>query len=62
VNVYYLISQNTIESKLATILDNKRKITTAIHDGKEVPQETLLSDLIKEYTQLKNHEHKSITE
>lgn len=49
VNVYYLISENTIEEKIATLLDKKRKVLDSVLDGRETEEETLFSELIKNY-------------
>lgn len=46
-NIYYLIANDTIEDDIATLLDEKRKILTAVLDGKEAPEDSLLSELIK---------------
>lgn len=50
VNIYFLLAVNTIEEKMAHLIDNKRKILDAILDGTETNQESLLSELIKSYT------------
>ena len=49
VNIYYLLAQNTIEHKIAHILDNKRTILDAVLDGKVTEQTSLLTELIKYY-------------
>jgi len=49
VNVYYLIASNTIDEKIARMLDSKRKVLDSVLDGKETEQESLLSTLINEY-------------
>lgn len=49
VNVYYLLARGTIEEKIARIIDKKRKILDSVLDGKETDQDSLLSELIKEY-------------
>ena len=49
VNIYYLLAKNTIEEKIARLLDQRRKMTDGIVDGKETEQESLLGELMKEY-------------
>jgi SNF2 family DNA or RNA helicase len=49
VNIYYLLATDTIEEKIAQLLDRKRKILDAVLDGKETDQESLLSELMNEY-------------
>jgi len=49
VTVYYLIASNTIEEKLALIIDEKRKIMNAVLDGTVPESGSLLSTLIDEY-------------
>lgn len=49
VNVYYLIVQNTIEEKIAHILDVKKMTLDSVLDGKVTEQTSLLTELIKSY-------------
>ncbi|MCX6325713.1 MAG: C-terminal helicase domain-containing protein [Bacteroidia bacterium] len=49
VNVYYLLSKDTIEERIAKILDEKRITIDAVLDGKETEQESLLYQLMKSY-------------
>ena len=49
VNVYYLLAKETIEEKIALLLDSKKKIVDAILDGKITEQSSLLTELIKSY-------------
>jgi len=49
VTIYFLLAQNTIETKIASLLDKKRKVLTAILDGEKVEKTRLLSELMKEY-------------
>jgi SWI/SNF-related matrix-associated actin-dependent regulator 1 of chromatin subfamily A len=49
VTVYYLLAQNSIEEKIAKMLDRKKKILDSVLDGKETEQESLLSELISNY-------------
>lgn len=47
VNIYFLIANNTIEEDIAEIISEKQKVLTAILDGEEVDQNSVLSELIK---------------
>lgn len=49
VNVYYLLAQNTIEERIAALIDKKRKVLDAVLDGKITEQESLLTELMNEY-------------
>jgi len=49
VNIHYLLAENTIEENIARLLDRKRKVLDSVLDGKETDQESLLSELMKEY-------------
>ena len=49
VNIYYLLAKDTIEEKIAKLLDRKLKVVNAVLDGIETEQESLLSELMKEY-------------
>jgi SWI/SNF-related matrix-associated actin-dependent regulator 1 of chromatin subfamily A len=49
VTYYYLMTEGTIEEKIAYILDDKRKVSSSIIDGEAAVQDTLLKQLIKEY-------------
>jgi len=49
VTVYYLLAQNTIEEKIADLLDRKRHIVSNILDGTEAEKESLLSEIINQY-------------
>jgi SWI/SNF-related matrix-associated actin-dependent regulator of chromatin subfamily A-like protein 1 len=48
VNVYYLIADGTIENTIAALLDRKTKVLTAILDGEEPDQMSLLTELLEE--------------
>jgi SWI/SNF-related matrix-associated actin-dependent regulator 1 of chromatin subfamily A len=50
VNIYYLLALNTIEERIAELLDKKRKIIDGVIDGVETDQESLLFELMKSYT------------
>ena len=47
VNIYFLIAANTIEEDIAEIISEKQKVLTAILDGKEIDQSSVLTALIK---------------
>jgi len=49
VNIYYLLATGTIEDTIAALLDRKRKTLDAVLDGIETDQESLLTELIKQY-------------
>lgn len=49
VNVYYLLAENTIEERIAALLDQKRRILDAVLDGKETADVNLLMELIENY-------------
>ncbi|MCP4648754.1 MAG: DEAD/DEAH box helicase [PVC group bacterium] len=49
VNIYYLVSENTIEEDMLKIIDEKNKVITAIIDGKDVKDSSLLFELFKKY-------------
>lgn len=49
VNVYYLLAQDTIDEKIARILDEKQKVLNSVHDGIETETNSLLIKLIQEY-------------
>lgn len=47
VNVYYLLAQDTIEDDMMELLDAKRKVLSAVLDGKEPDSGNIFSELIK---------------
>lgn len=49
VNIYYLLAQDTIEEKIASLIDEKRKVLDAVLDGRDSDQGSLISQLIDEY-------------
>jgi len=49
VNVYYLLANDTIEERIAQLLDKKRTILSRILDGEEVDEDALLMELIRSY-------------
>ena len=49
VNIHFLLAQNTIEEKIAKLIDSKRKIVDSVLDGKETEQNNLLHDLMKSF-------------
>jgi SWI/SNF-related matrix-associated actin-dependent regulator 1 of chromatin subfamily A len=46
VNAYYLLAANTVEEDIALLLDKKQKVVTAVLDGIEVVDMSLLDDLL----------------
>ncbi len=59
VNIYYLVADNTIELDLAQMIDNKRKNTSAVLDGKEATEETLLMELYEKFKERSKEVKKS---
>lgn len=49
VNIYYLVAQHTIDEQVASLLDSKRRVLSAILDGRAPEQMSLLSELINAY-------------
>jgi SNF2 family DNA or RNA helicase len=49
VTIHYLLANNTIEEKIAKLLDKKRKVLDSVLDGKVTKQESLLSELMNSY-------------
>jgi SWI/SNF-related matrix-associated actin-dependent regulator 1 of chromatin subfamily A len=49
VNVHYLIAKDTIETRTAKMLDEKRKVVDSVVDGKAPEAGTLLTELIDSY-------------
>ena len=47
--IHYLLASGTIEEKVATLIDHKRKILDSVLDGEETDDRSLLSELMKEY-------------
>jgi len=56
VNIYYLLAHNTIEERIAELLDDKRKILSEVLDGKEVEYHTLLTTLLQSYQNQKEQD------
>lgn len=48
---YYLMGSGTVEEEIATLIDHKRKVIDAVHDGKETEDTDLLMQLVKSYNQ-----------
>jgi len=51
VTIHYLLAAGTIEEKIASLIDRKRRILDSVLDGTITDQESLLSELIKDLTQ-----------
>jgi len=49
VNIYQLLGLNTIEEKIAKILDERMQMSSGILDGKTISTKILITELIKEY-------------
>ena len=49
VNIYYLLAEDTIEERIATLLDEKREVLTRVLDGEEPEEGSLLMELIENY-------------
>ena len=49
VNIYYLLAENSVEYKLAKLLDKKKEVLSAVIDGKPVEEKSLISELIESY-------------
>ena len=51
VSCYYLMAANTIDERLASLIDHKRAVVSAIVDGQEVEEdENILADLLNRLT------------
>ena len=48
--INYLLAADTIEERIAELIDSKRKVLDAVLDGKETEDISLLSELMKEYS------------
>lgn len=51
VNIYFLLANETIEERIAALLDEKRRTLSAILDGEEVKETELLTKLIQSYAE-----------
>jgi len=49
VNIYYLLAENSVEYKLAKLLDKKKEVLSTVIDGKPVEEKSLISELIESY-------------
>jgi SWI/SNF-related matrix-associated actin-dependent regulator 1 of chromatin subfamily A len=54
VNIHYLLAANTIEEKIAEILDRKRKIVSEILDGKQDREIPMILELMRLYSKKKS--------
>lgn len=52
VMAYYLLSINTIEERIASLLDRKRAVLASVLDGKEVESESMLMELVNQYKEI----------
>jgi len=48
-NIWYLIAENTVEEKIAELLDHKRKVLASVLDGETVEEESLLLNLLDSF-------------
>ena len=48
VNVYYLTALNTIDTKIASLLDEKQKVLDSVLDGKQTDSSNLLMELLSQ--------------
>ena len=56
VNIYYLLAENSVEYKLAKLLDRKKEVLSAVIDGKLVEEKSLITELIESYLEGKEAE------
>lgn len=49
VGIYYLLAQDTIEERIANLIDKKRKVLDSVLDGEKTDDTSLLSELMKSY-------------
>jgi len=56
VNIYYLLAENSVEYKLAKLLDKKKEVLSAVIDGKAVDETSLITELIESYLEGKEAE------
>ena len=49
INIYHTPAINTVEERMLTALDKKLKVMSAIFDGKEVKEDSILTEVIEEY-------------
>jgi SWI/SNF-related matrix-associated actin-dependent regulator 1 of chromatin subfamily A len=49
VTIYYLLASDTIEEKIAHLLDSKKQVLDSVLDGKDSDQETLFRELMNMY-------------
>lgn len=47
---YYLVAENTIEEEIAALIDQKRGVLASVLDGKDVSEESMLTELLKRRT------------
>jgi SNF2 family DNA or RNA helicase len=48
-NIWYLIAENTVEEKIAELLDHKRKVLASVLDGETVEDDSLLLNLLENF-------------
>ncbi len=55
-NAYYLLAEGTIEEDIAALLDEKREVTKAVLDGKDVEAESMLSSIMSKILKGRDNE------
>ena len=58
VNIYYLLAENSVEYRLAKLLDRKKEVLSAVIDGKPVEEKSLITELIESYLEGEEAEKK----
>jgi len=59
VNIYYLLAENSVEYKLAKLLDKKKEVLSAVIDGNVVDEKSLITELIESYLEGKEAAEKN---
>lgn len=49
INAWYLVSDNTIETEIATLIDQKRNVLSNVLDGVDTDQDSTLNELLSKY-------------
>lgn len=49
VTIYYLLAKDTIEEKIAAIIDKKREVIDSVLDGKAMSEESMLEEIYKSF-------------
>lgn len=51
VTIHYLLANDTIEQKIAGLIDRKRRVLDSVLDGVQTEDESLLTELMREYSE-----------